>query len=378
MGVSQCLFFDSLCFDAAWQTTPFGSRLRIVPVYVPSGSLRPRHSSRSLHTSPTPDLGNGNNHSSGKTVSASILAIHPIWPGTILYHNLDTSLALSVCVFIPATSVLGTGLVCGLLRRNIMTNPQDADQAELRQAISTLIQQNQAMADQIVALTCQMAKLSALVPEAPVPLSPPQAAEPVRPSSQDVKIPPPKPYAGNPQECRGFLNQCEVQFEVAPLQYDTSRKKVAYMYNLLTGSALAWASPVWELRPNLTRDYLAFKGEFRQVFYSPARREMASVSLLQITQRRRSVTQYAVEFHTLAAETNWGQEPLVSIFWQGLSESIKDELARQPRPDQLETASFAAAGTGASRANAIRGATDPESTTTTPLRRRTLFLLWIP
>ncbi|MEE6515566.1 hypothetical protein FKM82_024419 [Ascaphus truei] len=66
MGVSQCLFFDSLGFDAAWQTSPFGSRLRIVPVYIPSGSLRPQLSPRSCHTSPTPDLGNGNNHSSGK------------------------------------------------------------------------------------------------------------------------------------------------------------------------------------------------------------------------------------------------------------------------------------------------------------------------
>ncbi|MEE6503785.1 hypothetical protein FKM82_004952 [Ascaphus truei] len=105
------------------------------------------------------------------------------------------------------------------------------------------------MADQIVALTRQVAVLSDREPTATPPDVSPHSAKAV--SSSDVRIPPPKPYAGEPQDCRGFLNQCEVQFEMAPHLYNTDRKKVAYIYNLLTGSALAWASPVWERRSDL-------------------------------------------------------------------------------------------------------------------------------
>ncbi|XP_075449336.1 uncharacterized protein LOC142490799 [Ascaphus truei] len=50
----------------------------------------------------------------------------------------------------------------------------------------------------------------------------------------------------------------------------------------------------------------------------------------------RSVAVYAVEFRTLAAETGWNDDALSSAFWQGLSETLKDELAARDRPTNLE------------------------------------------
>ncbi|MEE6499646.1 hypothetical protein FKM82_003525 [Ascaphus truei] len=194
--------------------------------------------------------------------------------------------------------------------------------------ITAMYQQVQALPNQMALLTQQVQDISF---QAPPVAAPPLLPEPVSTATSCPKIPAPKPYAGDPHACRGFL---KIQFEMAPQQYSTGRKKVAYACSLLTGKALA--SPIWELRPDITHDYAAFRRDFRQVFDTPAHQETASDSLLELSQGRYSVAQYALEFRTIAAETQWGQEALVSVFWRGLTDSVKDELTSQPRPGLLE------------------------------------------
>ena len=40
-----------------------------------------------------------------------------------------------------------------------------------------------------------------------------------------------------------------------------------------------------------------------------------------------TVADYTIDFRTLAAESGWNNEALLTSFYQGLSEDIKDELA---------------------------------------------------
>ncbi|XP_075432263.1 protein LDOC1-like [Ascaphus truei] len=165
-----------------------------------------------------------------------------------------------------------------------MQSPTDADQIEtdeptLDQILSALIVQNQTMSTQISDLAQRLTNLS--LQGAPPSVSSQSEPGSLGAATPETKIPAPKPYAGDPQACRGFLNQCEVQFEMAPLhQFTTGRKKVAYVYSLFTGGALVWASPIWELRPKITQDYALFRQEFQQVFDTPARQDTASSSLL--------------------------------------------------------------------------------------------------
>ena len=46
---------------------------------------------------------------------------------------------------------------------------------------------------------------------------------------------------------------------------------------------------------------------------------------------------YAVDFRTLAAESAWNQEALFDMFLHGISEEIKDELAAQELPTDLDS-----------------------------------------
>ncbi|XP_075471526.1 protein LDOC1-like [Ascaphus truei] len=155
-----------------------------------------------------------------------------------------------------------------------MQSTTDADQIEtdeptLDQILSALVVQNKTMSTQISDLAQRLTNLS--LQGAPPSVSSPSQPRSLGTATPETKIPAPKPYAGDPQACRRFLNQREVQFEMALLQFTTGRKKVAYVYSLLTGGALAWASPIWELRPEITQDYALFRQEFQQVFDTPAR-----------------------------------------------------------------------------------------------------------
>ncbi|MEE6527503.1 hypothetical protein FKM82_028912 [Ascaphus truei] len=53
----------------------------------------------------------------------------------------------------------------------------------------------------------------------------------------EPQLPTPNRYGGNPHGCRGFLNQCFIQFEMNSSCFYSSRSKVAYIISLLTDDA---------------------------------------------------------------------------------------------------------------------------------------------
>ena len=76
--------------------------------------------------------------------------------------------------------------------------------------------------------------------------------------------------------------------------------------------------------------------EVRKVFNSLLSRRVAAPKLLQLSQDSRNMADYAVYFRTLVAESAWNLEALFDAFLHGLSEVIKDELAAQELPMDLD------------------------------------------
>ncbi|XP_063805039.1 uncharacterized protein LOC134983236 [Pseudophryne corroboree] len=150
------------------------------------------------------------------------------------------------------------------------------------------------------------------------------------------ELPAPNKYAGNPKLCRGFLIQCDIQFELQPQNFPSARTKIAYIVSLLTGSALSWVSPLWERSDPLLTDYVKFVSAFRRIFDEPGRAASTSTEILRIKQGSRPMGQFVVQFLTLASELKWNNEALTAAFWLGVSERIKDELATRDLPVQLE------------------------------------------
>lgn len=50
----------------------------------------------------------------------------------------------------------------------------------------------------------------------------------------------------------------------------------------------------------------------------------------------RSAAKYSAEFQHIAALTDWDDDTLVSQYYWGLTEPIKDEIAQRDRPEELQ------------------------------------------
>ncbi|MEE6507463.1 hypothetical protein FKM82_024136 [Ascaphus truei] len=146
------------------------------------------------------------------------------------------------------------------------------DPLEVGQALSSIYEHFQYLDNQIASLTQNLATVS-LNQSQPRNIRPStlSVSSPEASLSLEPCLPTPSRYAGDPHGCRGFLNQCDIQFELTPSRFSSDRSKVAYIITLLTGDALAWASPIWEQKPELIQDFPRFKKEFKQVFDTPGR-----------------------------------------------------------------------------------------------------------
>ncbi|XP_029441484.1 vomeronasal type-2 receptor 26-like [Rhinatrema bivittatum] len=171
-------------------------------------------------------------------------------------------------------------------------------------------------------------------PPAPAPVP---VAAPVVTLQTPTQLPAPSRYAGDPKACRGFLNQCFVRFALLPGQFPTDSVKVAYIFSLLDGRALNWASPMWEKNDVILTNLDSFTASFRAAFDEPARQTSATSELLQLRQGARTLSEYALEFCTLALEVGWRDVALRGIFLEGLADRIKDELAARDIPEDLNT-----------------------------------------
>ncbi|XP_030050671.1 uncharacterized protein LOC115464430 [Microcaecilia unicolor] len=136
--------------------------------------------------------------------------------------------------------------------------------------------------------------------------------------------------------CRGFINQCRMLFDLQPQAFPSDQVKVTYMMTLLSGPALAWATPLWEQRDPALSNFNEFLRQFHMVFDVPKRPSSTAGQLLHVQQGSDSVGEYAIRFQTLAAKLGWNQEALTTIIWQGLSSRIKDELAGWEVPTSLD------------------------------------------
>lgn len=153
----------------------------------------------------------------------------------------------------------------------------------------------------------------------------------------EPRLPPPKPFTGDPSSCQGFLTQCSLTFELQPSSFPTDRSKIAYIITLLSDKALSWASAVWQSQGACCESYAAFVEEFKRVFDHPVSGRESSKRLLTLRQGSRSTADFAIEFRTIAAKSGWNDEALRVCFQGGLSEPLQDELATREPAEDLES-----------------------------------------
>ncbi len=196
--------------------------------------------------------------------------------------------------------------------------------------------QLQRLTDAVNQIGDTLQQLQALLPREHVVASTPDPPPLAVPTSREPKIPAPQRYDGKPGTCKGFLTQVSLIFELQPSTFASEKAKIAYIISLLCDRALDWASALWRQQSPICLDLKVFTDTLQQVFDHPVSGREAARRLLDLCQGNQAVADYAIDFRTLASESRWDSEALVSTFYRGLSEDVKDELASRDWGSSLE------------------------------------------
>jgi len=166
----------------------------------------------------------------------------------------------------------------------------------------------------------------------------------------NTKVPPPKKFDGkHKHELKGFLLSLELYTRFNKLTFPTPRDEVLAATLHLEGDALDWVQPyvndflehegkdkdMMEGTRNIFKNIKRFREEIGKIFGEMDEERQAERKLQTIKQRG-PAQHYTTEFMQLRAKVNWGDAPLQLAYYTGLKERVKDELARDERPENLD------------------------------------------
>ncbi|PHH84727.1 hypothetical protein CDD83_1481 [Cordyceps sp. RAO-2017] len=168
----------------------------------------------------------------------------------------------------------------------------------------------------------------------------------VRDLGETVKPKQPGPFDGSHGTLRDFLTQLKAYHRFYPTQLSDHVAKVLHAGNCLTGTALAWFGPIMkdyldndeENRDDETKEifrkFTNFEDAITKVFGTTDEEREAEQKLRGLRQRT-SASEYAANFRQVTSQLDWDDEPLMSRFYEGLKEEVKDELYKEDRPNNL-------------------------------------------
>lgn len=212
-----------------------------------------------------------------------------------------------------------------LLQLSSELSTQGAQLALHRQQLVRLTTLTEKLVQAVQRLHVAPVNPSAAPSPPPSPLSMP--LDPLPQSAVNPRLVFPDKFDGNPSKCKGFLLQCSLFVDQQPFLYPTDSSRIAFVCALLSGKALEWATAIWKPEGNTFISFKDFLTQFRAVFEHPADGKSPGEQLLTLVQGRRTAAEYALAFRTLAAQTNWGEDPLKLFFRKGLSAELQSELA---------------------------------------------------
>jgi len=160
-------------------------------------------------------------------------------------------------------------------------------------------------------------------------------------SSSHAKVREPDTFDGtDPKKLRTFLVQCELCFQDRAKAFRLDRAKVTFAQSYLKGMTLEWFEP--DLlhsgdpadHPLWMDSWVHFVAELQNTFgpHNPIADAELQLEHLRMKDAHR-VTRYIVDFNRLASQVqDYGDGALRRLFYSGLPDRLKDEIARVGKP----------------------------------------------
>ena len=160
-----------------------------------------------------------------------------------------------------------------------------------------------------------------------------------RPSFDNYREPnvaDPQHFYGKRGDLVNFLTQVRLVFELQPSRFQSERQKVLYTVSFLRGTASNWFQPFLTQKPTslMLDDFDIFAETLKKAFGDPDQSATSEREIRNLRQTS-SVSSYSSDFQRLAAFLEWNDAAKISQYYWGLKDSIKDELAKVDRPNNL-------------------------------------------
>ncbi len=192
----------------------------------------------------------------------------------------------------------------------------------------------------VQALVAQVSELTTQVQLLRSPAAPPTLPSfPITGNNSpqhEPRLPAPERYAGDSNLCRAFLTKCSLFFSLQPLTFATEASKVALVLTLLSGKAALWGTAVWENCHPCCSSFRSLSQEMRRVFDRALVGREAARMLADLRQGEQSVSDYSIQFRTLAAECEWNERAQWDMFLHGLADRIQREIEVVELPPGLD------------------------------------------
>jgi len=144
-----------------------------------------------------------------------------------------------------------------------------------------------------------------------------------------------------------FLTKLELYIEFNQTKFRSEMNKGLFIISYLKDAAFNWVdlklheffdktSKKWiNNKKFIFNNYKKFKDELWRAF-KVVDEKWAAKRQLHILKMNKSAVKYAAEFQQIAALMNWDDDALVSQYYWGLNETIKDKIVRMNWPEELQ------------------------------------------
>jgi len=123
-----------------------------------------------------------------------------------------------------------------------------------------------------------------------------------------------------------------------PQQYPTNAACLGLVGTLLSRQVFLWFAPHFEKNSPILNNFEAFFAAFAEAFSEHDKIRLATMKIRNLGQGRRLASIYALEFWQLSCDIDWGKQALVSQFYYGLRDEVKDLLLLLHDPSTLNEA----------------------------------------
>lgn len=164
-------------------------------------------------------------------------------------------------------------------------------------------------------------------------------------TKERLKVPQPVPFEGDPARLQAFITSLRLYHRLYAASLPGHSDRVLSAGTLLKGDALIWFEPYMrdylengksckEETKVIFSDINEFEKALRAAFGDLDEKRANEKKLLRLTQRT-SAAKYAAEFRQVASRVSWNEDALMTQFYEGLKETVKDDLVREDRPEKL-------------------------------------------